>query len=229
MIQYRDDQEEDKELFAHDSWRVFRIISEFVDGFETMTNLGPSVSIFGSARLSPESPYYQLAIEVARHIAVKGFAIITGGGPGIMEAANKGAQEVKGNSCGLAIDLPFEAEPNHFIDPKYRLSFRYFFIRKVMFIRYAQGYVFLPGGVGTMDELYEALTLIQTQKIKPFPIYLMGKSYWEGLLKWMEETMLGQGCISKEDFAMFTVTDDPEEVANGIERHYRRDRATRNF
>lgn len=223
------DEDDDKQPFSQDSWRVFRIVSEFVDGFETMTNLGPSVSIFGSARLPPESPYYQLAVDVARHIAGKGFAIITGGGPGIMEAANKGAQEANGHSCGLAIDLPFETEPNRFIDPKYRLSFRYFFIRKVMFIRYAQGYVFLPGGFGTLDELFEALTLIQTQKIKSFPIYLMGKTYWEGMLAWIKETMLGQECISKEDFDMFIVTDDPEEVANGIERHYQRDRATRNF
>lgn len=229
MIQYGEDDGDDKQLFTHDSWRVFRIISEFVDGFETMTNLGPSVSIFGSARLPPDSLYYNLAVDVARHVARKGFAIITGGGPGIMEAANKGAQEVKGNSCGLAIDLPFETDTNRFIDPKYRLNFRYFFIRKVMFIRYAQGYVFLPGGFGTLDELFEALTLIQTKKIKPFPIYLMGKEYWLEMLKWIENIMLTHGCISIEDFDMFQITDDPEEVANGIERHYQRDRAMRNF
>lgn len=223
------EQEEEKQIFAHDSWRVFRIISEFVDGFETMTNLGPSVSIFGSARLPPDSPYYSLAVEVAKHISRKGFAIITGGGPGIMEAANKGAQEAKGHSCGLAIDLPFETEPNNFIDPKYRLNFRYFFVRKVMFIRYAQGYVFFPGGVGTLDELFEALTLIQTKKIKAFPIYLMGKDYWNAMVKWMEDTVLSHGCISKEDLDLFQITDDPEEVANGIERHYQRDRALKNF
>lgn len=229
MIQYEGDHEDHTQLFTHDSWRVFRIVSEFVDGFETMTNLGPSVSIFGSARFAPNSIYYELAVDVARHIASKGFAIITGGGPGIMEAANKGAQEVKGHSCGLAIDLPFESEPNRFIDPKYRLTFRYFFIRKVMFIRYAQGYVFLPGGYGTLDELFEALTLIQTKKINAFPIYLMGKAYWVEMIKWIEETMLSHGCISKEDLDMFIITDDPEEVSNGIERHYQRDRATRNF
>ncbi|CUI16960.1 hypothetical protein PNK_1347 [Candidatus Protochlamydia naegleriophila] len=226
---YDQDHEVEKQVFTHDSWRVFRIVSEFVDGFETMTNLGPSVSIFGSARLAPDSIYYNLAVDVARHISRKGFAIITGGGPGIMEAANKGAQEVKGHSCGLAIDLPFETEPNRFIDPKYRLSFRYFFVRKVMFIRYAQGYVFLPGGVGTLDELFEALTLIQTKKIKAFPIYLMGKAYWVEMLKWMEDTMLSHGCISASDLNMFQITDDPEEVANGIERHYQRDRALKNF
>lgn len=229
MTDHRSEHEIEKQLFTHDSWRVFRIISELVDGFETMTSLGPSVSIFGSARLPPDSIYYNLAIDVAKHIAKKGFAIITGGGPSIMEAANKGAQEVKGHSCGLAVDLPFESEPNDYIDSKYKLTFRYFFVRKVMFIRYAQGYVFLPGGYGTLDELFEALTLIQTKKIKAFPIYLMGKKYWEGMLTWIYDTMLIEGCISKADLDLFHVTDDPEEVANGIERHYQRDRAFRNF
>lgn len=229
MTNYKNEFEIEKQLFTHDSWRVFRIISEFVDGFETMTNLGPSVSIFGSARLPPDSIYYNLAIDVAKHVSQKGFAIITGGGPGLMEAANKGAQEVHGHSCGLAVDLPFETEPNAYIDPKYRLKFRYFFIRKVMFIRYAQGYVFLPGGFGTLDELFEALTLIQTKKIKPFPIYLMGKVYWSEMLTWIKGTMLAQGCISEKDLDMFQITDDPEEVANGIERHYQRDRAMKNF
>lgn len=228
-MEYQGNQEEDKKTLSHDSWKVFRIISEFVDGFESMTNIGPSVSIFGSARLTSDSPYYQLAVEVAKHISRKGFAIITGGGPGIMEAANKGAQEASGRSCGVAIDLPFESEPNKYIDPKYRLSFRYFFIRKVMFIRYAQGYVFLPGGFGTLDELFEALTLIQTKKIKHFPIYLMGKEYWLPMLQWIQETMLANDCITKEDIDLFLVTDDPEEVANGIERHYQRDRAIKNF
>ncbi len=216
-------------LFTEDAWRVFRIISEFVDGFETMTNIGPSVSIFGSARFSVESPYYSLAVETARLIASKGFAIITGGGPGIMEAANKGAQEGKGPSCGLSVDLPFEEIANQYIDPKYRLHFRYFFVRKVMFIRYAQGYVFFPGGFGTLDELFEALTLIQTKKIKSFPIYLMGKTYWLEMLQWIEKTVLAHQCISKEDFEMFSITDNPEEVANGIERHYQRDRTIKNF
>ena len=142
-------------LFATDAWRVFRIISEFVDGFETMTNIGPSVSIFGSARMLPDNPYYKLTIDVAEHIAKKGFAVITGGGPGLMEAANKGAQMANGKSCGLGVDLPFEADLNPFIDRKYKLIFRYFFVRKVMFIRYAQGYVFMPGGYGTLDELFE--------------------------------------------------------------------------
>lgn len=221
--------EESKPDFKADSWRVFRIVSEFVDGFETMTHLGPSVSIFGSARLPPSNPYYQLAIEVADQVAKKGFAIITGGGPGIMEAANKGAQDASGPSCGLAVDLPHEAEPNSFIDPKYRLQFRYFFVRKVMFIRYAQGFVFLPGGFGTLDELFEALTLIQTQKIHPFPIYLMGKEYWSGLIDWIRNVMLKEKCIHPNDLNLIQITDDPMEVANGIERHYQRDRADKNF
>lgn len=212
-----------------DAWRVFRIVSEFVDGFETMTSIGPSVSIFGSARLPPTNPYYNLAIEVAQNISQRGFAIITGGGPGIMEAANRGAQSVNGASCGLAVDLPFEAEPNKYIDLDYRLQFRYFFVRKVMFIRYAQGYVFLPGGYGTLDELFEALTLIQTKKIHSFPIYLMGSEYWEGLMEWLKKTMLKESCVSQEDLKLIQITDNPQEVANGIERHYQRERAEKNF
>lgn len=229
MAEYNKHSNDDSALFRTDAWRVFRIISEFVDGFETMTNIGPSVSIFGSARLQPTSPYYNLAIDVAQHISQRGFAIITGGGPGLMEAANRGAQAANGRSCGLAIDLPFEVEPNRYIDPKYRLQFRYFFVRKVMFIRYAQGYVFLPGGFGTMDELFEALTLIQTKKIHPFPIYLMGKDYWAGLIDWIKAKVLVDDCIVAEDLNLLQITDDPQEVANGIERHYQRDRAERNF
>jgi uncharacterized protein (TIGR00730 family) len=220
---------QDAQQLLTDSWRVFRIVSEFVDGFETMINLGPSVSIFGSARLPATSPYYTMAVDVAQYIAKKGFAVITGGGPGIMEAANKGAQQANGASCGLSIDLPFESDSNMYIDPKFNLRFRYFFVRKVMFIRYAQGYVFLPGGFGTLDELFEALTLIQTKKIHPFPIYLMGKQYWAGMMAWIKDTVLTMKCIAPEDLDLIHITDDPEEVANGIERHYQRDRAERNF
>lgn len=223
------DKQRAQRLLAIDSWRVFRIISEFVDGFETMTALGPSVSIFGSARLPPASPYYNMAIDVAALIAKKGFAVITGGGPGLMEAANKGAQSVGGNSCGLSIALPTEDDSNAFIDRRYRLNFRYFFIRKVMFIRYAQGYVFLPGGYGTLDELFEALTLIQTEKINSFPIYLMGKTYWEGLLDWLQTTVLEKGCVSQKDLSLLQITDDPEEVALGIDRHYKNCKGQRNF
>lgn len=212
-----------------DSWRILRIMSEFVEGFETMTSIGPSVSIFGSARLKPDHPYYQMGVNVAQSVAKKGFAIITGGGPGIMEAANRGAQEAKGISCGLSIDLPMEYEPNPYIDLKYRLQLRYFFVRKVLFIRYAQGYIFMPGGVGTLDELFEALTLIQTAKIRAFPIYLMGSEYWAGLMDWIKGTLLKEELISPEDLSLIQITDDPEEVAHGIERHYQRHRVQKNF
>lgn len=219
----------ERDFFTADAWRVFRIISEFVDGFESMTDLGPSVSIFGSSRLPAASVYYNLAVDVASRIAQRGFAIITGGGGGIMEAANRGAQAVGGRSCGLGIDLPMESALNGFIDRKWMLKFRYFFVRKVMFIRYAQGFVFLPGGFGTLDEMFEALTLIQTQKINRFPIYLMGTSYWQGMMEWIYDTLLNSECISTEDLEMMQLTDDPEEVANGIERHYQRYRSQRNF
>lgn len=216
-------------LTTTDSWRVFRIISEFVNGFEVMTNLGPSVSIFGSARIREGDKYYELATEVAKRIALKGFAVITGGGPGVMEAANKGAQAVKGASCGLSIQLPFEPDSNQYIDPKYNLFFRYFFIRKVMFIRYAQGYVFLPGGFGTLDELFEALTLIQTKKIQLFPIYLMGQEFWAGLIDWIKKMSVERGYLKPEDLDLIQVTDDPDVVINGIERHYQREKIEKNF
>jgi|ERR1700722_9753899 len=203
-----------------DAWRIFRILSEFVDGFETMTNMGPSVSIFGSARTNQEHPYYQLATEVAKKITQKGFGIITGGGPGIMEAANKGAQMAKGRSCGISVNLPYEEIKNPYIDPQYSLRFRYFFVRKVMFIRYAQAYVFLPGGMGTLDELFEALTLIQTNKIKPFPIFLMGATYWEGLIDWLKTNPYKEGYILESDFNRFIITDNPDLVAEEIEKHF---------
>lgn len=224
-----DSREHATDFTSADSWRIFRILSEFVEGFETMTSIGPSVSIFGSARFQPATPYYNLAIDVSEQLSERGFAIITGGGPGIMEAANRGAQSANGRSCGLGIDIPTEAKSNDFVDSKYNLRFRYFFVRKVMFIRYAQGFVFLPGGLGTLDELFEAMTLIQTKKIQPFPIYLMGKVYWQDLLKWMKETVIAQGCISESDLNLLHVTDDPEEVANGIERHFQRNRSVKNF
>ncbi|ADI38238.1 uncharacterized protein AF_1126 [Waddlia chondrophila 2032/99] len=212
-----------------DSWRVFRIISEFVDGFESLMQIGPSVTIFGSARLQAVNPYYNMAIDVAQKIAERGFAVITGGGPGIMEAANKGAQSIGSMSVGIGIDVPYENDTNRFIDPRYRLKFRYFFIRKVMFIRYAKACVFLPGGLGTLDEFFETVTLIQTQKIKPFPIYLMGTEYWSGLIDWLKKTVLEMGCMSEKDLDLFILTDDPVEVANGIERHYAQDQSLENF
>lgn len=204
-----------------DAWRIFRILAEFVEGFETMTDIGPSVSIFGSARTQSDHPYYRLATEVAEKIAGKGFAIITGGGPGVMEAANLGAQKAKGRSCGININLPFEDSSNPYIDRKYLLNFHYFFVRKVMFIRYAQAYVFLPGGFGTLDELFEALNLIQTKRIRPFPIFLMGTSYWEGLIGWLKNTvLLKEKNLKEEDFALFKVTDNIDEVVNTIEAHF---------
>lgn len=203
-----------------DSWRIFRILSEFVDGFETMASLGPSVSIFGSARIQENHPYYQLAIEIAQKISEKGFGIITGGGPGVMEAANKGAQLAKGHSCGISISLPYEEDDNPYIDKKYNLKFRYFFVRKVMFIRYAQAFVFLPGGMGTLDELFEACTLIQTDKINPFPIFLVGTSYWSGLLDWLRKNPLENKFISNKDLDLITLTDDPDFVAEEVKKHY---------
>jgi uncharacterized protein (TIGR00730 family) len=205
-----------------EAWRIFRIVAEFVEGFERMTDIGPSVSIFGSARVLPTNPYYQLGVDVANKISKKGFAIITGGGPGIMEAANKGAREAKGKSCGICMELPFEDGCNPYLDRKYILTLRYFFVRKVMFVRYAQAYVFLPGGFGTLDELFEALTLIQTKRIRPFPIFLMGKTYWEGLVDWIKEKMLQENYISSEDANRFYVTDDPDFVAKTIEAHFRK-------
>lgn len=218
-----------KQALALDSWKILRIVSEFVEGFETMLEIGPSVSIFGSARTKPENPYYQLATQVAEAIAKRGFAIITGGGPGIMEAANMGAQKGGGRSCGVGVDLPFESSLNPYIDREYNLNFRYFFVRKVMFIRYAQAFVFLPGGMGTLDELFEALTLMQTGRIHPFPIYLVGKEYWQGVMSWLQDVLLKEGYISKGDIDRLQVTDDPEQIAAGIEEHFRKEHLSRNF
>lgn len=229
MPEYPDEAAFEGKIYRTDSWRVFRIISEFVDGFEKLTEIGPSVSIFGSARLKPASPYYNLALDVSQEIAKRGFAVITGGGPGLMEAANKGAQSVEGISCGVGVEVPYEKETNAFIDPKYRIRFRYFFVRKVMFIRYAQACVFLPGGFGTLDELFEAVTLIQTGKVHPFPVYLMGKTYWSGLKDWIEAELLSLECVSKEDLNLLQITDDPQEVANGIEEHYEKHKSFKNF
>ncbi|HET7532646.1 MAG TPA: TIGR00730 family Rossman fold protein [Nocardioidaceae bacterium] len=193
-----------------DPWRVMRIQSEFVEGFGALAELGPAISVFGSARTTPEDPMYALAEELGCALAHAGFAVVTGGGPGIMEAANKGALENGGISVGLGIELPFEAGMNEFVDVG--VNFRYFFARKTMFVKYAQGFVVLPGGFGTFDELFEALTLVQTQKVTSFPIILMGSDYWTGLVEWMRGTVLGQGAISEPDLDMFRVTDDVADV-----------------
>ena len=196
-------------------WRLFRIMGEFVDGFETMVSVGPGVSIFGSARVSEGQPYYELARETARNLARSGLAVITGGGPGIMEAANRGAFEVGGESVGLNIVLPFEQRANPYLT-RY-VDFRYFFVRKVMFMKYARAFVIMPGGFGTMDEFFESMTLIQTNKIHHFPVFLMGSDYWAGLVDWVQEVMLArEGYISPEDPNLWTVTDDPQEVVDRV-------------
>jgi uncharacterized protein (TIGR00730 family) len=219
-----------KKAQMFDSWRIFRIMSELVDGFETMTSLGPSVAIFGATNPNPITPrYHDLTVEIAKKIVQRGFGIITGGGPGIMEAANKGAQEAGGKSCGLCIKLPSEPKPNRYIDPAFELNFRYFFVRKVMFVRYAQAFVVLPGGYGTLDELSEALTLIQTRKIKPFPVYLVGTDYWNDLLHWLRNTVLAHRNITEDDLRLIRLTDNPDEIAEGIEQQYRKTKSIENF
>jgi uncharacterized protein (TIGR00730 family) len=193
-----------------DPWRVLRIQSEFVEGFGSLAELGPAVAVFGSARTSADDPVFDQAQALGRGLAEAGFAVITGGGPGVMEAANKGAQEAGGVSVGLGIELPFETGLNRYVDVG--VNFRYFFARKIMFVKYAQGFVVLPGGFGTLDELFEALTLVQTEKVTSFPILLVGSGYWSGLVDWVRETMLAAGTISAGDLDMFRVTDDVGDV-----------------
>lgn len=204
-----------EDFSQEETWRVFRIMSEFVESFEVLRQVAPAVSIFGSSRAKRGSYYYNMAIKVAKGLANAGFSIITGGGPGIMEAANKGARLGKGKSIGLNINLPFEQKPNKYID--IYLDFRYFFCRKVMFVKYASAFVIFPGGYGTMDELFEALTLIQTKKVIPFPVVIIGKEYWRGLIKWIGKKMLADGkSISPEDMELFTLTDNLEEAIHII-------------
>lgn len=198
---------------------MFRIMAEFVEGFETLSAVGPAVSIFGSARTPPDDPAYRVAMTLARRCVEERFAVITGGGPGIMEAANKGAADAGGISVGLNIELPYEQKPNPFATT--RLGFRYFFVRKVMFVKYAVAFIICPGGLGTLDEFFEAVTLIQTRKIKSFPIFLMNSRYWAGLLSWMKDTMLSQKMIDAEDLSLFSVRDDPEEVIQELKGWYR--------
>ena len=209
------------EIKTKDSWQIFKIMSEFVEGFETMGKIGPCVSIFGSARTTEENLYYTLAEEIAYKLTQNGYGVITGGGPGIMEAANKGAQRGEGKSVGLNIVLPFEQASNPFIDNDKLINFDYFFVRKVMFVKYAQGFIVLPGGVGTLDELFEAITLIQTKKIGKFPIVLVGKSFWSGLIDWIKATMLSkEKNISAEDLELFSVVDTSDEALDIINNFY---------
>ncbi len=218
------------EIEAENSWSLFKIMHEFVKGYETLNRIGPCVSIFGSARTKPDHPFYQAAVEIAKKLVRLGYGIITGGGPGIMEAANKGAQMAGGKSVGLNIKLPHEQDFNKYIDQDKLINFDYFFVRKVMFVKYAQGFVVMPGGFGTMDEFFEALTLIQTHKIQRFPVVLFSSTYWGGLLKWMKEVMLDQEeNISPEDLDLFYVTDSVDEAVNYIDEFYATSRFRPNF
>jgi uncharacterized protein (TIGR00730 family) len=218
------------EIKAIDSWQIFRIMSEFVQGYDNMARVGPCVSVFGSARTKPSNKYYKLATEIAFQLTKNGYGVITGGGPGIMEAANKGAQAGGGRSVGLAITLPMEQSENPFIDNDKLLKFDYFFVRKVMFMKYAQGFVVLPGGFGTLDELFEAITLIQTNKVEHFPIIMVGKKYWEPLVEWIKETMIAKEKNADEaDMSIFNVVDTSEEVVEIINNFYSKYLLSPNF
>ncbi|HRS19990.1 MAG TPA: TIGR00730 family Rossman fold protein, partial [Bacteroidales bacterium] len=212
-----------QEIKANDTWQIFKIMSEFVEGFEKLARIGPCVSIFGSARTKPDNKYYALAEEIAFQLTQHGYGIITGGGPGIMEAGNLGAKRGKGKSVGVNIDLPFEQEPNMFIDADKLINFDYFFVRKVMFVKYSQGFVVMPGGFGTLDELFESLTLIQTMKIAHFPIVLVGKSYWTGLFDWVKEQMLEtEHNVSPDDLDLVKIVDTADEAVHIINDFYSR-------
>ncbi len=204
------------EARQRDIWRIFKIMSEFVDGFDLLSRAAPAISIFGSARMKPGSKYYELTRQVAFELAKTGYAIVSGGGGGLMEAANRGAKEGGGESIGLNIELPFEQKPNDYIDQDKLMTFQHFFVRKVMFVKYAHGFIVMPGGYGTVDEFSEAITLIQTKKTKRFPVILMGSSYWEKMLSWMKETALAEGCIAEQDLDIFKVCDEPAEAVQII-------------
>ena len=207
------------DALAEDSWRMFRILGEFVQGFEELADIGKAVTIFGSARLKEDSDTYKKTRQLAAQLAKQGYTIVTGGGPGIMEAANRGAMDVDGRSVGLNIDLPHERAPNPYLTDS--VDFKYFFVRKVMLVKYSTAFVIFPGGFGTLDELFEALTLIQTHKIKPFPVYLVGVEYWRGLLQWLQGTLLRNGTISEQDLHLFKVVDDVSTIPDEIEQYYR--------
>ena len=217
------------EIKSNDSWALFKIMSEFVEGYETLSAIGPCISIFGSARTHENDPNYQLAVSIAEAIANSGYGIISGGGPGIMEAANRGAQKAGGTSVGLNIELPFEQKSNPYIDQDKLINFQYFFVRKVMFVKYAQEFVVMPGGIGTLDVLFEAYTLIQTNKVTKFPIILVGREYWGGLLDWIKNTMLKANTISPEDLDLIELVDTKDEVMECLNRFYTQDNFKPNF
>ena len=217
------------EIKSNDSWALFKIMSEFVEGYETLSAIGPCISIFGSARTQEGDSNYQLTIAIAEAIAESGYGVISGGGPGIMEAANRGAQKAGGISVGLNIELPFEQQSNPYIDQDKLINFQYFFVRKVMFVKYAQGFIVMPGGVGTLDELFEAYTLIQTDKVSKFPIILVGRDYWGGLIDWIKETVLKEKNISPEDLDLFELVDTKDEVMDCLNRFYIKDNYKPNF
>ena len=217
------------EIKTNNSWMVFKMMAEFVDGFEKMHKAGPCVSIFGSARTKPDNPWYKLTVEIAYKLTKIGFGVITGGGPGIMEAGNKGAKKGGGQSIGLNIELPFEQNDNKYIDKDLSINFDYFFARKVMFVKYSQGFVVMPGGFGTLDELFEALTLIQTKKIGRFPIVLVGSKFWQGLLDFIRNSLLIEGNIKEEDFNLFRVVDTADEAVAHIKAFYDKYAIKQNF
>ena len=218
------------EIKTNDSWAIFKIMGEFVNGFEKMSKIGPCVSIFGSARTKPDNKYYKLSENIAKSIVDAGYGVITGGGPGIMEAGNKGAHLAGGTSVGLNIDLPFEQHDNPYIDNDKSLDFDYFFVRKVMFVKYSQGFVVMPGGFGTLDELFEAITLIQTHKIGKFPIILVGTDFWEGLMEWVKKTLLDSfGNISPKDLDLIHLVDTEEEVIAILDSFYKNSELSPNF
>ncbi|MDE3740577.1 TIGR00730 family Rossman fold protein [Maribacter polysaccharolyticus] len=217
------------EIKTNDSWAIFKIMGEFVSGFEKMSEIGPCVSIFGSARTKENSPFYNLSVKIAKHIAEAGYGVITGGGPGIMEAGNRGAHLAGGTSVGLNIDLPFEQHDNPYIDRDKSLDFDYFFVRKVMFVKYSQGFVVMPGGFGTLDELFEAITLIQTNKIEKFPIILVGTKFWSGLIDWIKDTMLEAGNISPKDLDLIKLVDTEGEVVDILDSFYKGRSLSPNF
>ena len=218
------------ETKTNDSWSIFKIMGEFVEGYEKLSAIGPCISIFGSARTKPDHKYYKLAEDISEAIVERGYGVITGGGPGIMEAANKGANRVKGKSVGLCINLPFEDTNNKYIDKDKQLNFDYFFVRKVMFVKYAQGFVVMPGGFGTLDELFEAITLIQTYKAEKFPIILVGSEFWNGLIDWIKKTLLTNNKnISESDLDLFLTADTKEEVIEILEKFHKNYVFTPNF